>query len=50
MVTPTAGEMTFHISVQDLEAPFPSVVAVEAVGADNGGIANLTGITVEVRQ
>jgi len=50
MVTPTAGEMTFQISVQDLEAPFPSVVAVEAVGADNGGIANLTGITVEVRQ
>jgi hypothetical protein len=49
MVNPTAGEMDFLISVLDLEAPFPTVTAVEAVGADNGAIANLGGITVEVK-
>jgi hypothetical protein len=50
MVTPTPGEIAFQVSVDDLEAPFPSVTAVEAVGGDNGAIANLTGIAVEVRQ
>ncbi len=50
MVTPTPGEMSFQIHVQDVEAPFPAVTAVQAVGGDNGAIANLTGITVEVRR
>ena len=50
LVTPEAGEMEFRISVQDLDAPPPTVTAVEAVGADNGAIGNLTGITVEVKQ
>ena len=50
MVTPTPGVLTFQISVRDVEGPFPSVTAVEAVGGDNGGIGNLTGITVEVKQ
>ena len=50
LVTTTAGEMDFKISVQDVEAPFPSITSVQAVGADNGAIANLTGITVEVKQ
>ena len=49
LVTPTPGEMAFRVSVEDLEAPFPTVTAVEAVGGDNGAIANLTGITVEVK-
>lgn len=49
MVTPTPGEMSFRISVLDVEAPFPAVTAVQAVGGDNGAIANLTGITVEVK-
>lgn len=49
MVTPTPGDMSFRISVQDVEAPLPTVTAVQAVGADNGAIANLTGITVEVK-
>ncbi len=49
LVTPDAGEMDFQISVQDLEAPLPAVTSVEAVGADNGAIANLTGITVDVK-
>ena len=50
MVTPTAGELSFRISVQDVEAAFPMVTAVEAVGGDNGALANLTGITVEVKK
>ena len=50
MVTPTPGEMSFRISVLDVGAPFPAVTAVQAVGGDNGGIANLTGITVEVKK
>ena len=50
MVTPTPGEMSFQIQVEDVEAPFPSVATVQAVGGDNGGIANLTGIRVEVRR
>jgi hypothetical protein len=49
MVTPTPGDMSFRISVQDVEAPFPTVTAVQAVGGDNGVIANLTGITVAVK-
>ena len=50
MVTPAPGEMSFQIQVQDVDAPFPSVTTVQAVGGDNGGIANLTGIKVEVRR
>ena len=49
LVTPTPGEIAFQISVDDLEAPLPSVTVVEAVGGDNGAIANLTGIAVEVK-
>jgi hypothetical protein len=49
LVTPTPGEIAFQISVDDLEAPLPAVTVVEAVGGDNGAIANLTGIAVEVK-
>ncbi len=49
MVTPTAGEMNFLISVEDLEAPLPTVNSVEAVDSNNGGLGDLTGISVEVK-
>ena len=49
MATPTAGEMNFLISVEDLEAPLPTVNSVEAVDSNNGGLGDLTGISVEVK-
>lgn len=50
LVGSTLGDFTFTVSVQDVGGPLPAITIVEAVGADNVAIVDLTGIEAKIEK